>query len=90
VSVLCDDVIEQTAATGAVGIDAGLDSLLTLSTGEKVTNPRHERADRVRLARAQRELARRPKTPTTGPKPGSRSPASTPGSPTAGATTCTN
>ncbi|GGM42925.1 transposase [Dactylosporangium sucinum] len=59
VSLLCDDVIDQTPATGAVGIDAGLDSLLTLSTGEKITNPRHERADRARLARAQRNLARK-------------------------------
>ena len=42
-----------------VGIDAGVTSLVTLSTGEKVTNPRHERRDRVRLARAQRVLARK-------------------------------
>ncbi|MBO4210268.1 RNA-guided endonuclease InsQ/TnpB family protein [Micromonospora echinofusca] len=61
VSLLCDDVIEQTPTTGAVGIDAGIDSLLTLSTGEKITNPRHERADRDRLARAQRNLARKQK-----------------------------
>ncbi|MFC7241950.1 RNA-guided endonuclease InsQ/TnpB family protein [Catellatospora aurea] len=61
VSLLCDDVITQTPATGMVGIDAGLDSLLTLSTGEKITNPRHERADRQRLARAQRGLARKQK-----------------------------
>ena len=61
VSLLCDDVITQTAATGQVGIDSGLDSLLTLSTGEKVTNPRHERGDRARLARAQRQLARKQK-----------------------------
>ncbi|MEV0454038.1 RNA-guided endonuclease InsQ/TnpB family protein [Catellatospora methionotrophica] len=61
VSLLCDDAIDQTTATGMVGIDAGLDSLLTLSTGEKITNPRHERADRQRLARAQRGLARKQK-----------------------------
>lgn len=61
VSLLCEDVIEQFPATGAVGIDAGLGSLLTLSTGEKVTNPKHERADRARLARAQRQLARKEK-----------------------------
>ncbi len=42
-----------------VGIDAGLTSLVTLSTGEKLTNPRHERTDRVRLAKAQRRLARK-------------------------------
>jgi putative transposase len=44
-----------------VGLDAGLTSLLTLSTGEKIANPRHERADRARLARAQRALARKEK-----------------------------
>lgn len=61
VSLLCDDVIEHVPATGAVGVDAGLTSLLALSTGEKVANPRHERADRDRLARAQRDLARKDK-----------------------------
>jgi putative transposase len=61
VSLLCEDGIEVTSASGAVGIDAGLDSLLTLSTGEKVVNPRYERADRERLARAQRALARKEK-----------------------------
>lgn len=40
------------ATTAAVGIDAGLTALVTLSTGEKVPNPRHERGDRERLARA--------------------------------------
>ncbi|MEV0395337.1 RNA-guided endonuclease InsQ/TnpB family protein, partial [Polymorphospora rubra] len=61
VSLLCDDVIEQTPASGVVGIDAGLDSLLTLSTGEKVTNPRHERCDRKALARAQHAMAKKEK-----------------------------
>ncbi|WP_238006427.1 RNA-guided endonuclease TnpB family protein [Dactylosporangium sp. AC04546] len=60
VSLLCQDVIAETPATTAtVGIDAGLDSLLTLSTGEKITNPRHERADLARLVRAQRNLSRK-------------------------------
>ncbi|MBM0237266.1 transposase [Micromonospora sp. ATA32] len=62
VSLLCDDVIPDVPAVNpAVGIDAGLDSLLTVSTGEKVTNPRYERADRARLARAQRDLSRKEK-----------------------------
>jgi putative transposase len=43
----------------AVGIDAGITTLMTLSTGEKIVNPRHERRDRVRLARAQRSLSRK-------------------------------
>jgi len=61
VSLLCEDMIVQTPASGQVGIDAGLDSLLTLSTGEKVTNPKHERRDRAALVRAQRNLARKEK-----------------------------
>ncbi|MEV0804834.1 RNA-guided endonuclease TnpB family protein [Micromonospora sp. NPDC050200] len=61
VSLLCADTITPApVSSAAVGIDAGLDSLLT-PTGEKITNPRHERADRARLAKAQRELARKEK-----------------------------
>ncbi|MFF4255077.1 RNA-guided endonuclease InsQ/TnpB family protein [Streptomyces sp. NPDC001663] len=62
VSLLVEDTITPApATTNAVGIDAGVTSLVTLSTGEKVTNPRHERGDRARLARAQRELSRKVK-----------------------------
>ncbi|ASQ94835.1 RNA-guided endonuclease TnpB family protein [Streptomyces sp. 11-1-2] len=63
VSVLCEDPrVKPLPTTDAVvGVDAGLDHLLTLSTGEKITNPRHERQDRARLAKAQRELARKAK-----------------------------
>lgn len=63
VSLLCEDpsVKPLPAAETAVGVDAGLDHLLTLSTGEKITNPRHERRDRTRLAKAQRQLARKVK-----------------------------
>src|SRR4249919_139706 len=59
VSLLCEVSVQDGPPTDAVvGIDAGITSLATLSSGEKVTNPRHERRDRVRLARAQRVLAR--------------------------------
>jgi putative transposase len=62
ISILAESPVEALpAATAAVGIDAGITSLLTLSTGEKVANPRHERRDRLRLARAQRTLARKVK-----------------------------
>jgi putative transposase len=62
ISILAESPVEALpAATAAVGIDAGITSLLTLSTGEKVANPRHERRDRLRLARAQRNLARKVK-----------------------------
>ncbi|MFI0356756.1 RNA-guided endonuclease InsQ/TnpB family protein [Actinomadura sp. 9N407] len=63
VSLLCQDVNVKPlpVADATVGIDVGLEHLLTLSTGEKITNPRHERRDRDRPARAQRELARKAK-----------------------------
>ncbi|MEV6589367.1 RNA-guided endonuclease InsQ/TnpB family protein [Streptomyces acidicola] len=63
VSLLCEDpsVGALPATDAAVGVDAGLDHLLTLSTGEKITNPRHERKDRERLALAQRRLAKKTK-----------------------------
>ena len=62
VSLLCEVTVQDGPATdAAVGVDAGITSLVTLSTGEKITNPRHERRDRARLARAQRELARKEK-----------------------------
>ena len=48
-------------STSAVGVDAGITRLVTLSTGEKVTNPGHERRDRARLALAQRRLAKKQK-----------------------------
>ncbi|GIH31854.1 transposase [Microbispora amethystogenes] len=56
-------LVEQTIrpldpVESAVGVDAGITALVTLSTGEKITNPRHERAGRRALARAQRALAR--------------------------------
>jgi putative transposase len=61
VSLLCQDPsVKPLPATGAaVGVDVGLDHLLTLSTGEKITNPRHERRDRERLAKAHKDLARK-------------------------------
>ena len=60
VSLLCECPVESLPESGqTVGIDAGIVSLLTLSTGEKVTNPRHERRDRQRLAKAQWNLARK-------------------------------
>ncbi|WP_374628501.1 RNA-guided endonuclease InsQ/TnpB family protein [Frankia sp. AgPm24] len=62
VSILVDCPIEALpAAGGQVGVDVGITSLVTLSTGEKIANPRHERTDRARLVRAQRELSRKKK-----------------------------
>jgi putative transposase len=62
VSILCQDQITPLEpAESAVGIDAGLEQLVALSTGEKVANPRHGRADRRRLAKAQQALSRKAK-----------------------------
>jgi putative transposase len=59
ISILAECPVETLpAVTSAVGVDVGITSLVTLSTGEKVTNPRHERRDRARLALAQRALSR--------------------------------
>ncbi|WP_156249718.1 RNA-guided endonuclease InsQ/TnpB family protein [Lentzea aerocolonigenes] len=63
VSLLCEDpsVRPLPATDAVVGIDVGLDHLLVLSTGEKISNPRHERRDRTALAKAQRSLCRKQK-----------------------------
>ncbi|GAA3471008.1 RNA-guided endonuclease InsQ/TnpB family protein [Nonomuraea roseola] len=57
VSPLIEEVVIALASvTASVGVDVGLSAL---STGEKIVNPRTERLDRRRLARAQRDLARK-------------------------------
>ena len=62
ISILVEEVIaELPKNTSMVGIDAGITALYTLSTGEKIINPRHEKKDRERLARAQRALSRKQK-----------------------------
>ncbi|ABW10669.1 DNA (cytosine-5-)-methyltransferase [Parafrankia sp. EAN1pec] len=57
----CDDVpARPLPATGVVvGVDMGVASLVTLSDGRQVGNPRFLAAAAGRLARAQRELARK-------------------------------
>ncbi|MCX0273824.1 transposase [Nocardia zapadnayensis] len=62
ISMLVEGTITEHAPTDAtVGVDAGITSLYTFSTGEKVSNPRYEKNDRARLARAQQVLARKQK-----------------------------
>ncbi|MDX8056253.1 RNA-guided endonuclease TnpB family protein [Lentzea sp. BCCO 10_0798] len=63
VCLLCEDagVTSLPATNAVVGIDLGLDHLLVLSTGEKISNPRHERRDRTVLTKAQRALYRKQK-----------------------------
>jgi len=45
----------------AVGIDLGLTDMATLSTGEKISNPKWLRASEKKLAKEQRRLARKKK-----------------------------
>jgi putative transposase len=60
VSILVQTTIQPLPPGSAtVGVDVGLTSLLALSTGEKIANPKHEHRDRERLARARRALSRK-------------------------------
>ncbi|NAS24806.1 IS200/IS605 family element transposase accessory protein TnpB [Herbidospora sp. NEAU-GS84] len=62
VSILVEERIRPMKPVGAaVGVDVGITDLVTLSTGEKIPNPRHEQAVRRKLARAHRALSRRKK-----------------------------
>lgn len=62
VSVLTETAVTHHPRTDSVvGVDAGITSLLALSTGEKITNPRHQRREHARLVKAQRALARKTK-----------------------------
>lgn len=62
ISFLCDVEIEKLPPVDkSVGVDMGITALVTLSTGEKVTNPKTARRYRRKLASAQRHLARKQK-----------------------------
>ena len=62
VSLLVEETITPYASTdAAVGVDLGITTLAALSTGERVANPKYEKADRAKLAKAQRNLARKKK-----------------------------
>jgi putative transposase len=62
-ATLClDETVAPLPKTGEdVGIDLGIGCLATLSTGERVPNPRHLRRSLSHLAKLQRTLARRKK-----------------------------
>jgi putative transposase len=60
VHIVCDTGGAPALRTGpTVGIDVGLTSFATLSTGEQIANPRHANAARVKVAYAQRRVSRR-------------------------------
>lgn len=60
VSVSCDDVptISLPPSDKAVGIDLGLSSFATLSTGKKIANPRFFRSEHDALTQAQQRLSK--------------------------------
>ncbi|MEV4157551.1 RNA-guided endonuclease TnpB family protein [Nocardia salmonicida] len=62
ISILVEETIADHVRTDtAIGVDAGITSLYTFSTGEKVSNPRHEKHDRARLVKARRVLSKKQK-----------------------------
>ena len=62
VSLAVEEVVEALPPVEQkVGIDLGLTSMATLSTGEVIGNPKFLAADEKKLARAQRQLARKTK-----------------------------
>lgn len=60
VSMLCEDVRVQTLPPvgGRVGLDMGITTLVTLSTGERIDNPRHDASELNRKRLLSRRLAR--------------------------------
>ena len=61
VSFTCKYIPKKTSGQGVVGIDLGLTTLATLSTGEKVGNPRHFKRIQQKLRRSQKSLSRKKK-----------------------------
>jgi putative transposase len=62
VSLLIEEEIKPLPITSSrVGLDLGLKSMVILSTGEAVGNPRYYAKDEKRLAKAQRRHARKKK-----------------------------
>jgi putative transposase len=60
VSFVCEiEPVEQPAQNDAVGIDLGITTFATLSTGEKVANPRIFQRQLNRLRRLQKSLSRK-------------------------------
>jgi putative transposase len=60
VHIVCDIGEAPTLRDGeAVGIDVGLSSFATLSTGERIANPRYANAARAKVTHAARRVSRR-------------------------------
>lgn len=63
VSILCEDtgIRRLKRSKSAVGLDVGIKSLVTLSTGEHIPNPRHDDLELRRKRVLSRQLARKKK-----------------------------
>jgi putative transposase len=62
VSLLLEEDIQPLApVTQQVGLDVGLKSMVVMSTGEAIANPKYLARDSQKLAKAQRRLARKKK-----------------------------
>ena len=62
VTLVLDEEKEPLPKTGkSVGVDLGINRLVTLSNGWRLANPKHLRKHLKRLARAQKDLARKEK-----------------------------
>lgn len=91
ISILVEGTITEHDPTEVmVGLDAGITSLYTLSTGEKIHNPQHEKNDRAKLAKRNAHWRTNRRDRTTGPRRAKRSPRSTPASLTGAGTICTS
>lgn len=93
VSLLCEDprVKPLAAVDAAVGIDVGLNHLLTLSTGRRSPTRGMSAATASDWRRPSGSCPARPRARVpTGKRPARRSPRSMPGSPTAGGMCCTS
>jgi putative transposase len=56
-----EDVTTLPPVDAVIGLDMGVSALVTLSTGEKITNPKHVTRSRCQLKTAQKDLARKQK-----------------------------
>ncbi len=62
VSFLVEEKVAALPPTdAAIGLDLGVSALVTLSTGEKIVNPKHHARGQRRVRRAQKRLARKQK-----------------------------
>jgi putative transposase len=90
VSLLCQCPVQALPASDSVvGVDAGITSLVTLSTGEKIANPGTKSGTGCGwYGRRSGGWPVPGGAPRTGTRPGSRSRGSMPGSPTGGKISC--